>query len=413
MARASTRSKIDYESVFRTLPAGLALIDPDIVYLDVNPAYEQMAGRTKSELVGRRFYDLYPDNPQDPNADGSRNVAASIHRVLDTGERDTMGLQRYDVERRDRPGVYEERYWSIVNLPVLGAGGRVEYVLHRVEEVTAFIRTHGIRSGDYRTPRDLEGELYMRARELQAVNEQLRQAHAREREVALTLQAAMLPAPHADGHTVAVRYRPAVGALHVCGDWYDLVDLPGDRIAVAVGDVVGHGLSAAGVMGQLRSALSAAARVTDGPAAALETVGLYARSVAGAECTTAVSAYLDWNAGTVTYSTAGHPPAALLQPDGRVDFLDQATDPPLGARPEHVARPEATVPLVPGGTLVLYTDGLVERRDEHYDTSLTRLARALTRHRHLPPDPLADALLSDLLPPTGAQDDAALVIIRL
>ncbi|SEO15562.1 SpoIIE family protein phosphatase [Actinacidiphila rubida] len=413
MTRPTTRPKIDFQSVFRTLPAGLAVIGPDMVYMDVNPAYEHMAGRSCVDLIGRNVFELYPDNPRDAEADGSRNVAASIRRVLDTGERDTMGLQRYDVERADLPGVYEERYWSIVNLPVRGPDGEVEYVVHRVEEVTDFIRTHGTRSGDYRTPRDLEGELYMRARELQTVNEQLRHAHAREREVALTLQAAMLPAAQGNGHPVAVRYRPAVGALHVCGDWYDLVDLPGDRIAVAVGDVVGHGLTAAGVMGQLRSALSAAVRVTDGPAAALETVGLYASSVPGAECTTAVSAYLDWTAGSVTYSNAGHPPAALLQPDGSVDFLDAATDPPLAARPDPGTRPEATVPLVPGGTLVLYTDGLVERRGEDYDISLTRLARALNHHRNLAPDPLADALLSDLLPPDGAQDDTALVIIRL
>ena len=408
-----TRLKIDYEAVFETLPAGLALISPDMVYLDVNPAYEQMAGRTKGALIGRNVFELYPDNPSDPNADGSRNVAASIRRVVATGERDTMGLQRYDVERPDRPGVFEERYWSIVNLPVLGPGHRTAYVVHRVEEVTAFIRTHGLSSGDYRTPRDLEGELYMRARELQEVNEQLRQAHAREREVARTLQAAMLPAPQHSVHHVAVRYRPSLGGLQVCGDWYDLVDLPGDRIAVAVGDVVGHGLPAAGIMGQLRSALSAACRVTDGPAAALETVGLYARSVEGAECSTVVSMFLDWTARSITYSNAGHPPGALLRPDGTVDFLDQATDPPLGARPEHVARPQATVPFTPGGTLVLYTDGLVERRGEDIDVGLARLARGLTHHRRLTPDQLADALLADLLPTTGAEDDTALVVIGL
>jgi len=409
----TTRQKIDYRAVFRTLPAGIALVGPDMVYLDVNPAYERLAGRPRSALIGRNVFRLYPDNPHDPQATGSRNVAASIRRVFATGEPDTVGLQRYDTERPDRPGVFEERYWSIVNLPVAGPDGDVEYVAHRVEEVTAFIRTHGLSSDDHRAPRDLEGELYMRARELQEVNERLRQAHAREREVALTLQAAMLPTPRYAGHSVAVRYRPAIGALHVCGDWYDLVDLPGDRIALAVGDVVGHGLTAAGVMGQLRSALSAAARVTDGPAAALETVDLYARSVEGAESTTAVSAYLDWTARSVTYSTAGHPPAALLRPDGRVDFLDQATDPPLGARPEHVSRPQTTVPFAPGGALVLYTDGLVERRGEDIDVGLSRLARAMSRHRRLPPEDFADALLGDLLPPAGAQDDTALVIIRL
>lgn len=118
-----------------------------------------------------------------------------------------------------------------------------------------------------------------------------------------------------------------VDALNVCGDWYDLVDLPGDRIGVAVGDVVGHGLRAACVMGQLRSALSAASRVADGPAQALEVLGLYARSVPGAESTTAVNTLIDWDTRTVTYSSAGHPPPLLLHADARVEFLDRATDP--------------------------------------------------------------------------------------
>lgn len=199
----------------------------------------------------------------------------------------------------------------------------------------------------------------------------------------------------------------------MCGDWYDLVDLPGDRIAVAVGDVVGHGLKAACVMGQLRSALSAAARVADGPARALEALGLYARHVDGAESSTVVKTFIDWAAHTIVYSSAGHPPPVLLHPDGTVTLLDRATDPPLGARPEHVPRPEATTPFVEGETLVLYTDGLIERRHEDIDLGLARLSDALVRHGRTGPEELADALLADLLPPAGNTDDVALVIIRL
>ncbi|WP_046707999.1 SpoIIE family protein phosphatase, partial [Streptomyces europaeiscabiei] len=90
-----------------------------------------------------------------------------------------------------------------------------------------------------------------------------------------------------------------------------------------------------------------------------------------------------------------------------------ATDPPLGARPEHTPRPEATLGFTEGDMLVLYTDGLIERRDEDIDHSLARLADALTRHRRSTAEPLADALLLDLLPDGRATDDAALVIIRL
>jgi serine phosphatase RsbU (regulator of sigma subunit) len=232
--------------------------------------------------------------------------------------------------------------------------------------------------------------------------------------IALALQDAMLPVPHlADEARAAVRYRPAVDVLNVCGDWYDLVELPDGGMVVAVGDVVGHGLIAAGVMGQLRSALSAAARVSLSPALALEALGLYARSISGAESTTAACVRIDWPTCRLTYSSAGHLPPALAGGDGTVTFLDRATDPPLGARPKHESRPEAQQDFATGDTLVLYTDGLVERRREDIDVSLGRLAQSLAAHRSLMPEQLADELLLDLLPETGATDDTALVVVRL
>ncbi|QKW08505.1 SpoIIE family protein phosphatase [Streptomyces sp. NA04227] len=408
-----TEVDIDYTAVFRALPGAVALLDARFVYIDVNTEFLQLTGREREQVVGHYIFDVFPENPDDQTSHGVSNVKASLTRALKTGERDSMALQRYDVERPDRPGVWEERYWSPVNIPVRGPDGRVALLLHRSEEVTELIRARGGRAGGGRT-RALEAELYGRARELQEVNERLRLAHAREREVALSLQEAMLPAPRPVGHhRAAVRYRPAAGALNVCGDWYDLVELPGDRIAVAVGDVVGHGLAAAGVMGQLRSALSAASLVSNGPAQALDVLGRYARFVEGAESTTAVTTFVDWTTWTLTYSCAGHPPPALLYPDGTVQLLDRATDPPLGARFEPQARPQESTPFTEGCVLVLYTDGLVERRHEDIDTGLTRLTDSLTRHRGRDAESLADALLLDLLPAGGATDDTALVIVRL
>ncbi|GLV96448.1 SpoIIE family protein phosphatase [Streptomyces lavendulae] len=405
---------IDFEAVFRALPGAVALLGKDLVFADANEAYLRLSGRTREEVLGRYLFDVFPDNPDDPAASGMRNLHASLCRVAASGEADSMALQRYDVEDPDRPGTWEERYWSPVNVPVFGPDGSVALVLHRVEEVTELIRARGTRSGGERA-RVLEAELYTRARELQELNQRLRDAHAREREVALHLQEAMLPEPDPLGHhSAAVRYRPATGSLNVCGDWYDLIDLPGRRYtAVAVGDVVGHGLRAAGVMGQLRSALSAASRVAAGPAQALEVLGLYARFVKGAESTTAVSVFIDWSGHTLTYSSAGHPPPVLCAPDGTVTFLDLATDPPLGARPEHVTRPQSRTGFTEGSTLVLYTDGLVERRHEDIDIGLRRLADSVVRHRAADPESLADALLADLVPPAGITDDTALVVLRL
>ncbi|MFF4353438.1 PP2C family protein-serine/threonine phosphatase [Streptomyces sp. NPDC001530] len=408
-----TDARIDYAAVFRALPGMVALLTPQLVYADANEEFLRMSGRTREQLINRHLFDVFPDNPNDPTSTGMRNLEASLRRVLATGERDAMALQRYDVESIERPGQWEERFWSPINAPVHGPDGEVVLLVHRVEEVTELIRARGGPTGG--RARVLEAELYTRARELQELNERLRQAHAREREVALALQKAMLPAPQQMGHhRAAVRYRPAVGALNVCGDWYDLVDLVGgNRIGVAVGDVVGHGLEAAGVMGQLRSALTAASRVAVGPAQALDVLGRFAHVVDGAESATAVTTFIDFDDHTITYSSAGHPPPALVHTDGRVEFLDQATDPPLDARPDPVPRPQACTAFTDGAAVVLYTDGLIERRGEDIGTGLDRLATCLTRHKHADPEALADAVLQEMLPPGGATDDTALIIVRL
>jgi len=176
---------------------------------------------------------------------------------------------------------------------------------------------------------------------------------------------------------------------------------------------VGHGLRAAGIMGQLRSALSAASRVAAGPAEALNVLGRYAHVVDGAESATAVTTFIDFDEHTITYSSAGHPPPVLVHADGRVEFLDQATDPPLDAQFDPVPRPQASIGYADGAILVLYTDGLIERRREDIDTGLARLAESLRRHRGEDPETLADSVLLELLPPGGATDDTALVIVQL
>ncbi|MFF9215000.1 PP2C family protein-serine/threonine phosphatase [Streptomyces viridosporus] len=410
------QTSIDYAAVYQALPGTVALLTLDLVFADVNEAYARGVGRSRGELVGRHLFDVFPANPNDPDSTGARNLRASLLRVLATGERDTVPLQHYDVENPERSGAWEERYGSPVNTPVLGPDGRAELIVHRVEGVTELVRARG-HAGDGQG-RMLEAEPYSRARELQELNNRLRRAHAREREVAPALQESMLPAHRqVGGHRAAVRYRPAVGALNVCGDWYDLVDLvDGHRLGVSVGDVVGHGLEAAGVMGRLRSALTAASRVADGPAQALDVVGLCAHVVDGAESATAVTTFIDFDRHTITYGSAGHPPPVLVHRDGRAEFLDRAADPPLDADPVPGPRPEAATAFTPGATVVLCTDGLIERRREDredIDTGLLRLAEALRRHRTQEPEALADIALRELLPPGGATDDTALILVRL
>jgi PAS domain S-box-containing protein len=411
---------IDYAALFAASPSPCLVLTPDMIIKDVNQAYLEVTGRKRDELIDRPVVEAFPLNPSDPEADGMRNLRASVERALTTGERDVMAPQKYDIPVAGRPGAFEERYWSTINTPVPGPGGRPMLLIHRVEDVTAVIRGglrgRGAEQFDhpYERRQEIEAELYARAKELQVLNERLRQAHAREREVAVTLQQSMLPPVPAGRHPeVAVRYLPAAGSANVCGDWYELVDLADDRLAVAVGDVVGHGLCAAGVMGQLRSALSAAIRAVEEPARALEILGVYACSIEGALATTAIQTVIDKRARTIAYSSAGHLPPVLLQPGNLVVMLDRATDPPLGIDLCQESRPQARVTYTPGATLVLYTDGLVERRGEDIDTGLGRLTESLARNGPLDPGPLADVLLSDLGVSGGAADDTALVVIRL
>ncbi|WP_225828698.1 SpoIIE family protein phosphatase [Streptomyces naphthomycinicus] len=411
--------EVDYAALFEATPSPYLVIGSDLTIVGVNAAYCRATGRTRRELLGQYLFDAFPDNPADEDADGVQNLSASLTRVLTTKSPDTMAVQRYDIPVSGQPGTFEERWWSPVNTPVLGPDGKVAWIIHRVEDVTGFVRTRRQRRPD---PVDrsagpetgMEAELYARAKELERLNEELRRAHARERQVAITLQEAMLHSPDLARHSdVAVRYLPAVGSLNVCGDWYDAVDLSDGRFFVAVGDVVGHGLEAATVMGMLRSALSAASRAVAGPAQALEVLGLYARSVDGALAATAVTALVDTRSRLIIYSSAGHPPPVLMHSDGSCHLLDQATDPPLGTRLTHVPRPQAGTAYRPGDVLVLYTDGLIERRDEDIDTGLHRLTDTLRDCLGVAPDDLADTLLERLGVRHGAQDDIALVVVGL
>ncbi|MFF2730309.1 PP2C family protein-serine/threonine phosphatase [Streptomyces sp. NPDC058008] len=413
------RPELDYRSLFAATPSPYLVLASDLVIADVNTAYLRATGRTREDLVGRFVFDAFPDNPADPDADWVRNVDASFRRVLTGGKADVLAMQRYDIPVGARPGMFEERWWSTVNTPVSDPDGEVAWIIHRVEDVTAFVRARRARNRGVSEPltereEGMEAELYVRARELQRLNEELRAAHGREREVAVALQEAMLHSPDLARHEdVAVRYLPAIGSLNVCGDWYDTVDLADGQFTVAVGDVVGHGLEAATVMGMLRSALSAASRAVTGPAQALEVLGMYARSVEGALATTAVTVLIDVRSKLLVYSSAGHLPPVLLHGDGTCELLENATDPPLGARPEHVPRPQASAAYRPGDTLILYTDGLIERRDEDIDTGLGLLEEALSGMTDLAPDLLADALLARLGVIGGGHDDIALVVVRL
>ena len=233
-----------------------------------------------------------------------------------------------------------------------------------------------------------------------------------EHEVAVTLQRVLLPAaaPRLERLSVATRYLPAGRGAQAGGDWYDVIALDGNRVAIVVGDVVGHGPHAAGVMGQLRSALAAYLLDDHGPAEALERLDRFARRVAGAAASTVACGVLDRGTGELCWARAGHVPALVVNGAGS-RFLDSGSGTVLGVRGRPPFTEERTV-LEPGASVVLYTDGLVERRGEDVDTGLDRLQRTAEGLRHLSPEQFATALLDRCLG-GGPADDVALVVIRL
>jgi PAS domain S-box-containing protein len=231
------------------------------------------------------------------------------------------------------------------------------------------------------------------------------------RSVALTLQHAIL-APTELPHGFAARYTPAVTPLEVGGDWYDAVPLPGRRTGLIVGDCVGRGLPAAAVMGQLRSASQAVLLRAGGPAEALTDLDTFAGRIPGAECATMFCAVIDHAAGTVSYSCAGHPPPVLVTAGGGHRLLDQARSLPLGMLPDGWERPQATAALPAGATLMLYTDGLVERRHQPLDHGIADAAAAVAERAGDHPDVVADHVMAEMTPAAGYDDDVAVLIYR-
>ncbi|HEU4362361.1 MAG TPA: SpoIIE family protein phosphatase [Mycobacterium sp.] len=230
------------------------------------------------------------------------------------------------------------------------------------------------------------------------------------RDTSLTLQRAILT-PGEPPTGFAVRYEPAVSPLEIGGDWYDVMPITDRQTAIIVGDCVGRGLSAAAVMGQLRSSARALLLTGAEPARVLEQLDSVAALIPNAVCTTAFVAILDAESATLRYSCAGHLPAVLATPEAGMAVLDDARSVPLAVH-RNDARPQAAAVLAPGSTLVFYTDGLVERRRESLDDGIARLGAMVAAMTTSTVDSVADAVVHDMAPADGYDDDVALVVYR-
>lgn len=230
-----------------------------------------------------------------------------------------------------------------------------------------------------------------------------------QRTAALTLQRSLTNSalPAVPGLELTGRYLPA-SEHDVGGDWFDVIALPEGRTGLVIGDVMGHGVHAAALMGQLRTAVRALARHDIDPARMLRSLDAVVADMGEDQMATCVYAVHDPASGGCLVARAGHPPPAVVTPAGAIAFLDGAPGTPLGTGGQQFRTEQ--VPLPPGSLLVLYTDGLIETRGRDLDQGLDRLARAL-RSPVQPLAALCDGVLRQMLP-HPAQDDVAVLMAR-
>lgn len=297
---------------------------------------------------------------------------------------ETFGFQ---VRLRNADGV--ELHASILGEVIAEADGRPSAVRGSVQDITEAVH----------------------AAEAEAMARAAAELAAREHAIASELQASLMPQRTFDLEHLAVAtyYGAGVEGTEVGGDWYDVIELASGRTAFVVGDVMGRGVSAAAVMGQIRSAVRAYAHLGLHPEEVLKCVDGLVGDLGNDQIVTCVYAVFDPITLTLRFANAGHLPPLLAMPDGSTRRLGGSADPPLGAGFGDPVRHEER--LAPGSTVLLYTDGLVERRGEDLDAGITDLEvllGQLTGPLDEAPEKLVQARLPD-----GQDDDVAVLVARV
>lgn len=276
---------------------------------------------------------------------------------------------------------------------------------------------------------ELEDRVQRRTAELSSANERLLQeiesrslaqeqlsleeARARrEHQIAETLQRSLLPdrIPHLPAVSLSARYVPATSDMEVGGDWYDVIPLRDGLIGLAIGDVAGHGLHAAAMMGQVRMALRAYAVQDPAPATVMAGVHRLVASLPEPEMVTLIYLVFDPDTATLRFTNAGHPPPLIIR-GAQSRYVEDGLAPPLGVTPE-AEFAESTADLGAGATLLLYTDGLIERRHESIQVGLDRLLQQAAEHDEADVEQLCENLLSIFMDADHVADDIALVAMR-
>jgi signal transduction histidine kinase/serine phosphatase RsbU (regulator of sigma subunit)/CheY-like chemotaxis protein len=364
--------------------AALATVDPDRTHIRI-----QYAGELHAEFLDR--YHVLAFEAPVPIAEVVRRGQAMV--ISDTTQLD----ERYEAVVRDAAPAARA---SLIE-PLRGSGGRV---IGGLALAWPFAREFG----------DEELQFAEQVAQLAATTLERIQVTEHEHKIATALQERLLELKVSSPAAVlSAVYQPAQEMLRVGGDWYTASVLDGgSRIAISVGDVVGRGLEGATVMSQLRSAVAVAALTSPDPSVVLDVLDRYATQVSGAACATVAYAVVDPTDASVEYACAGHPYPLLLDANGRVRYLEEGRRTPLGSYSSSVGRTTARSEFSPGSLLVLYTDGLIERRGESLDAGLKRLAAVAAECRLLPVGDVCSQLLARLTPEKGYADDVAIVTVR-
>ena len=362
------------EDLFESAPCGYLTTAMDGTILRVNRTFEELIGRKRGDLLGRRRF-------QDLLTPGGR--------------------------------IYHETHYA----PLLTMQGSVREIAVEIvrpdgSNLPALVNSV-LRHDDAGRPRVIRTTVFD-ATDRRRYEQELLKSRRREQQVALELQRGLLAGAiqGGEGIEIGVAYRPADKGLEVGGDWYDAFWLePGETLGIAVGDVVGRGLGAAASMGQLRSALRALASTGFEPGALLEALSEFSRRHAVGQMATVAYAEIDVRRGAMRYACAGHPPPAIVEPAGAAWFAAEGRSPPLDAHTFWSDRPEGACDLRAGAMIVLYTDGLIERSDRPLQAGLDELLATIDRLRDEAADTVASALAHEVA--TARPDDVCVLALRL
>ena len=386
------------EDLYENAPCGLLSTLPDGTVVRVNDTLLEWTGHSREAIVGRRFADL---------------LSAGGRIYHETHYAPMLQMQ----------GAVREIALEIV----CADGSRIPVLVNSTLRKEADGTPIGIRTVIFEAAvrREYEQEL-LRARKheqeareraevlqrsMARLAEENAELYERERDIARTLQTSLLAGepPSDDRYSVATFYSPAIDTLEVGGDWHDAIAFDEDRVGISVGDVVGRGIEAATTMGQLRSAVRALACTGVSPARLLDHLDTFVGLVGRAWMSTLAYAEVDLQRGRMRYACAGHLPPLLVEPGESPRLLWDGRSPPLTAHPNQPARYEDAITLRRGARLLLYTDGLVERRDRSIDDGLAHLLEEVETRRTASPAELVEQLPPVMLAGSSGEDDVCLL----